>query len=133
MQVCCPEDIFIPTKTITGDDTVVRGGQEDIGDDEGSIWDFPTEPPKTSIRHSSNDYYDYYDENLYEEAFDKETEESLDFDNEEYYGHKCSAGKACLVLEQCGEEGDLIFLIFLLIAHNDKTRRFYSSLYLTFS
>ena len=84
---------------------MVRGGQENIGDDEGNIWDFPTEPPKTSIRHASNDYYYDYDENLYEEAFDKESEEFPDFDNEEYYEHKCSAGKTCSALEQCSEEG----------------------------
>ena len=110
LQVCCPEDIFVPKKTITGEDFVVRDAIGNLKDNEGSIWEFPTEPPKTSIRQSSNEYYDYYDEDedLYDEAFDKELDESQYFENEEYYRHKCPVESTCSQIEQCSEEGDII-------------------------
>ena len=95
---------------------VVRDGIGSIEDDQGSVWEFPTEPPKTSVRQTSNDYYDYYDEDeaLYDEAFDKELDESQYFENEEYYRHKCPVERTCSQIEQCSEEGDIISCILYL-------------------
>ena len=104
MKVCCPEDTFEEPEEL-----VVKDGLGSIEDDQGTVWDFPTEPPKTSVRHSSNDYYDEYyeDEALYEEAYDKEAEEINDFDNEDYYGHKCPTDTVCSQIEKCSEEGKI--------------------------
>ena len=95
---------------------VVRDGIGSIEDDQGSVWEFPTEPPKTSVRQSSNDYYDYYDEveDLYDEALDKELDESQYFENEEYYRHKCPVESTCSQIEQCSEEGNIISCILYL-------------------
>ena len=96
------------SKKDSGDEQSSRIGIESIGDDDGSIWDFPSDPPKSSIRKSSNnDYYDheYFDESLYEEAFDKEKKVD-DFDFENYYEHKCPEEKICSELEQCDDKGN---------------------------
>jgi hypothetical protein len=97
------------SKKESGDEQSSRIGIESIGDDDGSVWDFPSDPPKSSIRKSSNGDYEYYD-NLYEEAFDKEKKD-YDFDFENYYEHKCPEEKICSDLEQCDDKGILVFLI----------------------
>merc|ERR1712223_2128953 len=44
IQVCCPEDTFEEPEEL-----VVKDGLGSIEDDQGTVWDFPTEPPKTSV------------------------------------------------------------------------------------
>ena len=109
-QVCCPETTLnLPkgSKKDPGDEQAKRVGIGSIGDDDGSIWDFPSDPPKSSIRKSSNNDY-YYDDSLYEEAFDKEKKD-YDFDFENYYENKCPEEKICSELKQCGDEGNHCF------------------------
>ena len=82
-----------------------------MDEDQGNLWDFPTESTTTDkavVRSSdvvAENEYDYTDDyaDYYEEALDKEKEE---YDYDEYPDDLCPEdNQVCSELDQCGKEG----------------------------